>query len=127
MTNSSVVHREGKLFLDDPNAEAGYDRFERYRQSKLANLLFALELDRRPRADGAQTASVACHPGLATTSLGCDAAPWLRWMMPVAQPLRVAICGNTISPPIFDSVQMLGKEETLRRIDTALAKFATAT
>jgi len=45
----------------------------------------------------------------------------------VAQPLRVAICGNTISPPIFDSVQMLGKEETLKRIDTTLAKFAAAT
>ena len=41
----------------------------------------------------------------------------------VAQPLRVAICGNTISPPIFDSVQMLGKEETLKRIDDALEKF----
>jgi len=41
----------------------------------------------------------------------------------VAQPLRVAICGNTISPPIFDSVQMLGKEETLKRIDNALEKF----
>ena len=35
----------------------------------------------------------------------------------VAQPLRVAICGTTISPPIFDSVQMLGKENTLNRID----------
>lgn len=87
VTTSSVVHREGKLFLDDPNAEAGYDRFERYRQSKLANLLFALELDRRLRAAGAETASVACHPGLATTNLSHDAAPWMRWVMPVAQPL----------------------------------------
>jgi glutamyl-tRNA synthetase len=42
----------------------------------------------------------------------------------VAQPLRVAICGCTISPPIFDSVQMLGKEETLARIDNTLKKFA---
>ena len=41
----------------------------------------------------------------------------------VAQPLRVAICGNTISPPIFDSVQMLGKENTLKRIDNTLKKF----
>ncbi len=41
----------------------------------------------------------------------------------VAQPLRVAICGNTISPPIFDSVQLLGKEKTLRRIDATLKKF----
>ncbi len=35
----------------------------------------------------------------------------------VAQPLRVAICGSTISAPIFDSVEMLGKEKTLARID----------
>jgi glutamyl/glutaminyl-tRNA synthetase len=41
----------------------------------------------------------------------------------VAQPLRVAICGTTISPPIFDSVDMLGKEKTLVRIDRALKKF----
>ncbi len=38
----------------------------------------------------------------------------------VAQPLRVAICGTTISPPIFDSVQMLGKESTLVRIDNTI-------
>jgi glutamyl-tRNA synthetase len=42
----------------------------------------------------------------------------------VAQPLRVAITGSTISPPIFDSVQMLGKERTLKRIDNAVQKFA---
>ena len=41
----------------------------------------------------------------------------------VAQPLRVAICGNTISPPIFNSVEMLGKERTLSRIGIALKKF----
>jgi len=45
----------------------------------------------------------------------------------VAQPLRVAICGCTISPPIFDSVQMLGKEETLRRIDALLKKLGGGT
>jgi glutamyl-tRNA synthetase len=44
----------------------------------------------------------------------------------VAQPLRVAICGNTISPPIFDSIQLLGKENTLIRIDNTMKKFATA-
>ncbi|MHC4395841.1 MAG: glutamate--tRNA ligase [Planctomycetota bacterium] len=41
----------------------------------------------------------------------------------VAQPLRVAICGTTISLPIFDSVNMLGKENTLARIDITLKKF----
>jgi glutamyl-tRNA synthetase len=39
----------------------------------------------------------------------------------VYQPLRVAIAGTTISPGIFESVSLLGREETLRRIDTALA------
>jgi glutamyl-tRNA synthetase len=45
----------------------------------------------------------------------------------VAQPLRVAICGRTISPPIFDSVQILGKENTLARIDITLKKFGKET
>ncbi|HXP28314.1 MAG TPA: glutamate--tRNA ligase, partial [Solirubrobacteraceae bacterium] len=39
----------------------------------------------------------------------------------VYQPLRVALCGTTISPGIFESVALLGREETLRRIDAALA------
>jgi len=41
----------------------------------------------------------------------------------VAQPLRVALCGTTISLPIFDSVNLLGKERTLARVDAALARF----
>jgi glutamyl-tRNA synthetase len=39
----------------------------------------------------------------------------------VYQPLRVAISGSTVSPGIFESVALLGREETLRRIDAALA------
>jgi glutamyl-tRNA synthetase len=42
----------------------------------------------------------------------------------VAQPLRVAICGTTVSLPIFESVQLLGKENTFFRIDATLKKFA---
>jgi glutamyl/glutaminyl-tRNA synthetase len=45
----------------------------------------------------------------------------------VAQPLRVSICGTTISPPIFDSVNLLGREKTLKRIDIAIEKFSTIT
>jgi len=41
----------------------------------------------------------------------------------IAQPLRVAICGTTISLSIFDSVNLLGKENTLARIDSTLKKF----
>jgi len=43
----------------------------------------------------------------------------------VAQPLRVAICGTTVSLPIFNSVQMLGRKNTLTRIDITLKKFGT--
>ena len=41
----------------------------------------------------------------------------------IAQPLRVAICGNTISPPIFDAVDMLGMDTVLKRIEDTLEKF----
>jgi glutamyl-tRNA synthetase len=41
----------------------------------------------------------------------------------VAQPLRVAICGGTVSPPIFDSVTLIGKQTALERIDITLEKF----
>jgi glutamyl/glutaminyl-tRNA synthetase len=44
----------------------------------------------------------------------------------VAQPLRVALCGTTISLSIFDSVNLLGKERALARIDRVIARFATA-
>jgi glutamyl-tRNA synthetase len=43
----------------------------------------------------------------------------------IAQPLRVAICGTTISLSIFDSVRLLGKENTLKRIDNTLKRFQT--
>jgi glutamyl/glutaminyl-tRNA synthetase len=44
----------------------------------------------------------------------------------IAQPLRVAICGTTVSPPIFDSVNLLGRENTLARVDRAMRKFGCA-
>jgi len=43
----------------------------------------------------------------------------------IAQPLRVSLCGTTVSLPIFDSVQMLGRENTLKRIDNTLQTFET--
>ena len=42
----------------------------------------------------------------------------------IAQPLRVCLCGGTVSPPIFDSVRLLGLKKTVARIDRALARFA---
>ncbi|MHC4553179.1 MAG: glutamate--tRNA ligase, partial [Planctomycetota bacterium] len=43
----------------------------------------------------------------------------------VAQPLRVGICGNTVSPPIFDAVKMLGMETAQKRIEQTLARYGS--
>ena len=69
VTVSSVMHRLGHLDLDDLNSQSRYRRWQAYNNSKLANALFSLELDRQLRAAGAATASVGAHPGYARTGL----------------------------------------------------------
>jgi NAD(P)-dependent dehydrogenase (short-subunit alcohol dehydrogenase family) len=69
VTVSSITHRFGSIRLDDLNSERGYGRWRAYGQSKLANALFTLELDRRLRAAGAVTLSVGAHPGYTSTGL----------------------------------------------------------
>ena len=66
---SSGAHRQGKINFDDLQGEKSYGRWSAYGQSKLANLLFMLELDRRLRARRSTIRSVAAHPGYAATNL----------------------------------------------------------
>jgi NAD(P)-dependent dehydrogenase (short-subunit alcohol dehydrogenase family) len=74
VTVSSLMHRRGALRLDDPHSRGSYGRWKAYAQSKLANLLFAFELQRRLAAAGARAIAVACHPGYADTPLQTAAA-----------------------------------------------------
>ena len=67
VTIASIAHRRGKLDFDDLQTERPYSGRRAYGQSKLANLVFALELDRRARAQNSRLISVAAHPGVATT------------------------------------------------------------
>jgi NAD(P)-dependent dehydrogenase (short-subunit alcohol dehydrogenase family) len=69
VTVSSFAHHPGRIDFDDLQSERSYDKWRAYAQSKLANLLFMRALDRRLRAAGASTISVACHPGYAATGL----------------------------------------------------------
>jgi NAD(P)-dependent dehydrogenase (short-subunit alcohol dehydrogenase family) len=69
VTVSSEGHARGAIDFDDLQSENGYSPEHAYYQSKLANLLFAYELDRRLRAAGVETSSLACHPGIALTNL----------------------------------------------------------
>jgi NAD(P)-dependent dehydrogenase (short-subunit alcohol dehydrogenase family) len=70
VTVSSVGHRRGTIRLDDLNFDRGYRWQHAYFQSKLANLMFTFELQRRLAAAGAAAIAVAAHPGNARTSLG---------------------------------------------------------
>jgi NAD(P)-dependent dehydrogenase (short-subunit alcohol dehydrogenase family) len=69
VTVSSIVHRFGSIRLDDLNSERRYRGWRAYGQSKLANALFTLELDRRLRTAGTDTSSVGAHPGYSSTGL----------------------------------------------------------
>lgn len=73
---ASLAHNGGNLNWDDLNAEKGYLRTKRYSDSKLANLLFLFELDRRLRAAGSPVTALACHPGVAATELMRHAGPF---------------------------------------------------
>ncbi len=66
---ASQAHRAGKIRLDDLNWKKTYSKWPAYGQSKLANLLFTYELDRRVREHGLDLVSAAAHPGYSATNL----------------------------------------------------------
>lgn len=69
VTVSSLAHRGGRIHFDDLQLERGYRPWTAYGQSKLATLIFALELERRARSAGWELVSNAAHPGYARTGL----------------------------------------------------------
>lgn len=66
---SSGLHERGTINFADLMGKQGYDKWGAYSQSKLANLLFAYELQRKFTAAGVQALSVGAHPGYAATNL----------------------------------------------------------
>ncbi len=70
VTVSSVGHRIlARIHFDDPQLQRKYNRVEAYGQSKLANLMFTYDLQRRLKLKGAPTIALAAHPGFADTEL----------------------------------------------------------
>ncbi len=69
VTVSSGMHYIGRIDFDDLQGERSYRRWRAYGQSKLANLMFCFELQRRASAAGTELKSVAAHPGYAATNL----------------------------------------------------------
>lgn len=88
----------GRLAFDDLQGERRYDRWQAYGQSKLANVMLALELQERLAASGSRVRAMAAHPGLARTNL---------------QPTSIALTGSRLEPllyrlmdPLFQSAAM---------------------
>ena len=101
VTVSSIAHRiRADIHFDDLQWERGFDRFGAYGQSKLANLMFTYELQRRLAARTPSTAAVAAHPGFSNTDLGRS--------MPA--PIRVggALVGRALGlPPTMGALPTL--------------------
>ncbi|QYG93846.1 SDR family NAD(P)-dependent oxidoreductase [Iamia sp. SCSIO 61187] len=84
VTVASLAHTWGTIDLADLTYERRrYLRWPAYGASKLANLLFAFELDRRLRATASPVVSLAAHPGLARTRLGRSGGGPLAWLQSI--------------------------------------------
>ena len=86
VTVSSLAHESGLIDFDDLQHERSYTPYGVYSQTKLANVLFMLELDRRLRRADADSVSVGAHPGLASTNLQAagpflSGKPALSWLV----------------------------------------------
>jgi len=69
VTIASIAHKQGRINFDDLQSTKSYGPMRAYQQSKLADVMFAFELDRRLRASHSRVMSVAAHPGVARTNL----------------------------------------------------------
>jgi NAD(P)-dependent dehydrogenase (short-subunit alcohol dehydrogenase family) len=90
VTVSSFVHRNAHVNLDDLQSQRSYRPSQAYADSKMANLLFAFELDRRATAAGLNLLSVAAHPGWARTELQTKGPSGGARLKPAALAIAVA-------------------------------------
>ena len=106
VTLSSTAHKMGRISFDNLNGDRRYFRWTAYGQSKLANLLFALALDRRLRAEGSTVKSLAAHPGYASTNLQSAAAPLVdRLVMKVGNAVIAQSDEMGALPQLFAATQ----------------------
>ena len=106
VTVSSMAHRMGRIALDDLQSEREYSSWKAYGQSKLANLLFTMELQRRADASGADLVSVAAHPGWSATNLvlagpGTGRPRWLSTVMDAGNRLVAQSAAAGAWPTLF--------------------------
>ncbi|NNF56916.1 MAG: SDR family NAD(P)-dependent oxidoreductase [Rhodothermaceae bacterium] len=76
VTLSSLAHRQGRIDFDNLRGEKEYKPMREYMQSKLGDLIFAIELQRRLEAAGQDTISLGAHPGFTATELQRHSGLW---------------------------------------------------
>jgi NAD(P)-dependent dehydrogenase (short-subunit alcohol dehydrogenase family) len=106
VTVSSGLHRSGRIVLDDLNWERrSYSPTGAYGQSKLANLLFTLELQRRLTAAGSPVRATAAHPGWAATNLQSGSGSRLKDAVMAVGNRLVAVSGDQGAlPTLFAAI-----------------------
>lgn len=106
---SSAAHRMGRIDLDDPNWERRrYRSWGAYGQSKLANLLFVWELQRRLDEAGSPLRAVAAHPGYAATNLQTRMAnPLANGVSALATRLLAQSAADGALPTLYAATQEL--------------------
>lgn len=80
---SSIAHKRGKIQFEDLQYEKEYSAMGAYAQSKLACLIFAIELQRKLEKAGSKTISLAAHPGISTTELSRHLPAWSMLLYPI--------------------------------------------
>ena len=109
VTVSSSAHRMGRIVIDDLNWERRrYRAWAAYGQSKLANLLFTLELTRRLTAAGSPVRAYAAHPGYAATNLQAHTGnPISSAVMAIANRVVAQSAAQGALPTLFAATQDL--------------------
>jgi NAD(P)-dependent dehydrogenase (short-subunit alcohol dehydrogenase family) len=106
VTLSSAAHRTGRIRWDDLQYSHRYNNWLAYGQSKLANLMFGLELARRAATAGSPLRSLIAHPGYSATNLqfAGPAHVWERWPMAVINRVYAQSADMGALPTLYAAV-----------------------
>lgn len=110
VTLSSNAHKFGRINFDDLQSERRYSRWRAYGQSKLGDLMLALELDRRLRAAGSTVRSFGAHPGYSATNLQSAAPPAIDRMVMAVTNRLMAQSGDMGALPTLYAATCPGLE-----------------
>ena len=105
VTVSSLLHRGPQVDFDDYNGERRYNPHRAYQQSKLSNLLFTAELQRRLDAAGSRVRANAAHPGYSATNLQSHhAVPLMNVLMAIGNKVFATTAAQGARPTIHAAI-----------------------